>query len=177
MDVDVALGEIVHFLTHDERLPNRTRKAVQFLHGLREQMVQADAHKAKPELFDCPFVAHGVEAYTFKEVRQQFGDGFRDKFWPVFGVRRQLRSDRRTGCHPPPRLLLADDVDSGSFRRCMQPRTAAAAARAAAGFNHAPRARRAGLQLRAAATRTRGGARRTGGSRDARGVSAGRQVR
>ena len=42
LDVDVALGEILHFLTTDERLPGRTRKAVQFLHGLREQMVHHD---------------------------------------------------------------------------------------------------------------------------------------
>lgn len=87
LDVDVALGEIVHFLTHDERLPGRTRKAVQFLHGLREQMVLADTHHANPELFDCPFTAASVEQYTFKEVRQQYGEAFRDKFWPVFQVR------------------------------------------------------------------------------------------
>ena len=86
LDVDVALGEIVHFLTHDERLPGRTRKAVQFLHGLREQMVQHDTQKTNPELFDCPFTAASVEQYTFKEVRQQYGDSFRDKFWPVFQV-------------------------------------------------------------------------------------------
>ena len=31
LDIDVALAEIVHFLQSDERLPTRTRKAVQFL--------------------------------------------------------------------------------------------------------------------------------------------------
>ena len=86
LDVDVALGEIVHFLTHDERLPGRTRKAVQFLHGLREQMVQTDTQKSNPELFDCPFTAASVEQYTFKEVRQRYGESFSDKFWPVFQV-------------------------------------------------------------------------------------------
>ena len=84
LDIDVALGEILHFLTNDDRLPGRTRKAVQFLHGLREQMVLAEAQKSNPELFDCPFTTKKVESYTFKEVKQQYGDDFRDKFWPVF---------------------------------------------------------------------------------------------
>ena len=95
LDVDVALGEIVHFLTNDERLPGRTRKAVQFLHGLRNVMVQSETQKSNPELFDCPFTAAAVESYTFKEVRQRYGDSFRDKFWPVFQARR-----------PPPRARL-----------------------------------------------------------------------
>lgn len=89
LDVDVALGEILHFLTNDERLPGRTRKAVQFLHGLREQMVQHDTQKSNPELFDCPFSAASVEQYTFKEVRTCYGDDFGAKFWPVFQVRSQ----------------------------------------------------------------------------------------
>lgn len=84
LDVDVALSEIVYFLTNDERLPGRTRKAVQFLHGLREQMVQKDTQKSNPELFDCPFTQARIQNYTFKEVRQSYGEGFRDKFWPVF---------------------------------------------------------------------------------------------
>ena len=84
LDVDVALGEILHFLTTDERLPGRTRKAVQFLTGLREQMVQKDCQKSNPELFDCPFSAASVETYTFKEVRMRYGDSFQQKFWPVF---------------------------------------------------------------------------------------------
>ena len=84
LDVDVALSEIVHFLTHDERLPSRTRKAVQFLHGLREQMVQGEAHKSKPELFDCPFASKSIIDYTFKEIRMRYGDSFPDTFWPVF---------------------------------------------------------------------------------------------
>ena len=84
LDVDVALSEIVHFLAHDERLPGRTRRAVQFLAGLREQMVTTRAHTKTPELFDCPFTQQNVETYTFKEVRQRFGEQFRDKFWPVF---------------------------------------------------------------------------------------------
>ena len=84
LDIDVALAEILYFLTHDERLPGRTRKAVQFLHGLRECMVQGEAHKSKPELFDCPLASNAVTDYTFKEVRQRYGDKFRDTFWPVF---------------------------------------------------------------------------------------------
>ena len=84
MDVDSALGEILHFLTHDERLPGRTRKAVQFLHGLREQMVLHDTQKSNPELFDCPLHAAQPASYTFREVRQAYGDSFKDKFWPVF---------------------------------------------------------------------------------------------
>ena len=92
LDVDVALGEIVHFLTHDERLPGRTRKAVQFLHGLRAQMVSAETQKSNPELFDCPFTANSVEQYTFKEVRQRFGgETFQEKFWPVFQVQARGR--------------------------------------------------------------------------------------
>ena len=82
--MDVALSEIVYFLTNDERLPGRTRKAVQFLHGLREQMVQKDTQKSNPELFDCPFTQAHIQNYTFKEVRQSYGEGFRDKCWPVF---------------------------------------------------------------------------------------------
>ena len=35
LDIDVALSEILHFLTSDERLPGRTRKAVQFLQVCR----------------------------------------------------------------------------------------------------------------------------------------------
>jgi hypothetical protein len=99
LDVDVALGEIVHFLTHDERLPGRTRKAVQFLHGLREQMVTQQTQVTHPELFDCPFTAAAVESYTFREVRQRYGDSFSDKFWPVFQVTLAL-----TPSHPHPHL-------------------------------------------------------------------------
>ena len=84
LDVDVALNEIVYFLTNDERLPGRTRKAVQFLNGLREQMVQHETQASNPELFDCPFAQAAVKNYTFREVRQCYGEGFRDKFWPVF---------------------------------------------------------------------------------------------
>ena len=47
-------------------------------------MVQQETHTSNPELFDCPFSAAAVESYTFKEVRQRYGDSFRDKFWPVF---------------------------------------------------------------------------------------------
>ena len=72
LDIDVALGEILHFLTNDDRLPGRTRKAVQFLHGLREQMVLAEAQKSNPELFDCPLASKAVETYTFAEVRQRY---------------------------------------------------------------------------------------------------------
>ena len=36
-----SMAEIRHFLVHDERLPDRTRRAVQFLDGLRHQMVSA----------------------------------------------------------------------------------------------------------------------------------------
>jgi hypothetical protein len=143
LDVDVALCEILHFLKNDERLPGRTRKAVQFLHvrlshlapstacaplrhpllaplqppsppppllsrssrappidglhlqtrrsplpypaqGLREQMVQHDTQKSSPELFDCPLTRRKVSDYTFREVRQRYGEQFREQFWPVF---------------------------------------------------------------------------------------------
>ena len=44
------------------------------------------AHKEEshPQYFDCPFVATDVRQYTFKEVRQKFGEQFKDKFWPIF---------------------------------------------------------------------------------------------
>ena len=50
-------------------------------------MVVQDTHNSNPELFDCPFSAAAVSQYTFREVRQNFGDKFRDKFWPVFQAR------------------------------------------------------------------------------------------
>lgn len=97
LDVDVALNEVLHFLTNDERLPGRTRKTVQFLNGLREQMVLSETHKAHPELFECPLArkVHPGEAsqadtrealYTFKEVRQGYGESFSEHFWPLFGA-------------------------------------------------------------------------------------------
>ena len=72
--VGVALSEIRHFLAHDPRLPTRTRKAVQFLDGLRGQMVVAGKEQSHPEFFACPFAATQVQSYTFREVRQRFGD-------------------------------------------------------------------------------------------------------
>lgn len=82
--VSTALAEIRHFLQHDPRLPAKTRNAVQFLDGLRGQMVQAQKEVSHPQYFDCPFVATDVRHYTFKEVRQKFGEQFQDKFWPIF---------------------------------------------------------------------------------------------
>ena len=82
--VGVALSEIRHFLAHDPRLPTRTRKAVQFLDGLRGQMVVAGKEQSHPEFFACPFAATQVQSYTFREVRQRFGDQFKEKFWPIF---------------------------------------------------------------------------------------------
>ena len=64
-------------------------------------MVLHDTQKSNPELFDCPFTAASVEQYTFKEVRQQYGEGFRDKFWPVFQVCHGARRARL------PRLQIA----------------------------------------------------------------------
>jgi len=98
LDVDVALTEIVHYLQSDERLPARTRKAVQFLDGLRQRMVHQQTHASHPELFDDPLgavEAHATSveggsgsptsvAYTFRGVRQSFGDDFNEQFWPVF---------------------------------------------------------------------------------------------
>jgi hypothetical protein len=90
--VDVALTEILQFLQSDERLPTRTRKAVQFLNGLRQQMVHAQTHASHPELFDCPLsaaahdtaIAPIAAVYTLADVRRSFGDGFQERFWPIF---------------------------------------------------------------------------------------------
>ena len=79
-----VLTEILHFLQHDQRLPAKTCHAVQFLDGLRREMTKAQKEETHPQLFDCPFVATNVRQYTFQEVRQKFGDQFKDKFWPVF---------------------------------------------------------------------------------------------
>jgi len=92
LDVDVALAEILHFLQSDERLPVRTRKAVHFLHGLRQQMVHQQTHTTHPELFDCPLSASAHDSataptslsYTFRDVRSSYGDTFQNQFWPVF---------------------------------------------------------------------------------------------
>lgn len=92
LDVDVALTEILQFLQSDERLPTRTRKAVQFLNGLRQQMVHAQTHASHPELFDCPLsaaahdtaIAPIAAVYTLADVRRSFGDGFQERFWPIF---------------------------------------------------------------------------------------------
>ena len=101
LDVDVALSEILQFLQSDERLPTRTRKAVQFLNGLRQQMVHAQTHASHPELFDCPLSAAAHDSaiapiaatlhsssiasvYTLADVRRSFGDGFQERFWPIF---------------------------------------------------------------------------------------------
>jgi len=92
LDVDVALTEIVHFLQHDERLPARTRKAVQFLHGLRQQMVHTKTHATHPELFDCPLAPSAPDsaqspssvAYSFRDIRSSYGEAFHETFWPVF---------------------------------------------------------------------------------------------
>jgi len=84
LDVDVALQEILTFLQSDERLPGRTRKAVQFLHGLRQQMVYAQAHVHHPEHFDCPLASACNSEYTFREVRKGYGDAFQEQFWPIF---------------------------------------------------------------------------------------------
>ena len=108
LDVDVALTEIVQFLQTDERLPVRTRKAVQFMHGLRQKMVHQQKHASHPELFDCPLSAAAAKAaaskasaeseakggagsptsvaYTFGDVRSSYGDAFQEHFWPVFGA-------------------------------------------------------------------------------------------
>lgn len=82
--VSTALAEIRHFLRSDPRLPAKTRHAAQFLDGLRGEMVRAHKEESHPQYFDCPFVAADVRQYTFKEVRQQFGAQFKDKFWPIF---------------------------------------------------------------------------------------------
>ena len=68
LDVDVALNELLHFLQSDERLPLRTRQAVQFLHGLRQQMVYKNVHNTRPDLFDYPLPVATGPVLTFKEV-------------------------------------------------------------------------------------------------------------
>ena len=82
--VHTALTEITHFLQTDPRLPAKTRRAVQFLDGLRREMARAQKEETHPEFFECPFVATNVRQYTFREVRQKFGDQFKQRFWPVF---------------------------------------------------------------------------------------------
>ena len=82
--VEEVLAEIRHFLQHDQRLPERTRCAVQFFDGLRQQMIVAKKDETQPEYFQDPFEASDVRQYTFREVRSKLGDGFRDKFWPMF---------------------------------------------------------------------------------------------
>ena len=47
-------------------------------------MAKAQTEETHPQFFDCPFVSTNVRQYTFKEVRQKFGDQFKDKFWPIF---------------------------------------------------------------------------------------------
>ena len=79
-----VLSEIRHFLQHDERLPQRTRYAVQFLDGLRQQMSLANKDVSHPEYFECPFGATDIQQYSFREVRTKFGDQFRERFWPMF---------------------------------------------------------------------------------------------
>ena len=59
--VDVALVEILHFLERDERLPGRTRKAVQFLDGLRQLMLLSRKDESHPEYFDCPLASRTVQ--------------------------------------------------------------------------------------------------------------------
>ena len=76
VEAKTALAEIRHFLRSDPRLPAKTRHAVQFLDGLRGEMVLAHKEASHPQYFDCPFVATDVRQYTFKEVRQKFGDEF-----------------------------------------------------------------------------------------------------
>ena len=57
---------------------------MQFLDGLRGQMVVAGKEQSHPEFFACPFAATQVQSYTFREVPQRFGDQFKEKFWPIF---------------------------------------------------------------------------------------------
>ena len=47
-------------------------------------MARAQKEETHPEFFECPFVATNVRQYTFREVRQKFGDQFKQRFWPVF---------------------------------------------------------------------------------------------
>ena len=82
--VEEVLCEIRHFLQHDQRLPDRTRYAVQFFDGLRQQMIIAKKDETSPEYFRDPFEASDIQQYTFREVRSKLGDGFRERFWPMF---------------------------------------------------------------------------------------------
>jgi hypothetical protein len=111
-DAEDVLCEIRHFLGHDQRLPERTRLAVQFLDGLRQEMIVAKKDETSPEFFRDPFEASDIQQYTFREVREKLGDGFRDKFWPMFQMYNRLpttagRPTRVQAAHRlPPRSQL-----------------------------------------------------------------------
>ena len=126
--VGVALDEIRHFLAHDPRLPTRTRKAVQFLDGLRGQMVVAGKEQEAPRVLRVPVRGDAGAELHLPRGAPALRRPVQGAFWPIFQAFNTLfPGARAAGAVPTPndddsRRRDAHEEDIGDLVDAATPR-------------------------------------------------------